>query len=224
MGKIGEEIPLLVAQTGPLNGQRWAIKKRTILGRESYCDIVIPERQVSRQHACIVPFQNQIFLEDLGSKNGTHCNGLSVTDKILLNDGDIIQIALVQSFIYLSSDATIPLDLHISETDQNDGKRLVLNKFSRRVWINNIEINPPLSLAQFRMLEILYNNQKQVTSRSELIEAIWSEKEALNISNQALDALIRRLRERLTEIDAEHEYIITVRGHGLRFDNPPNMV
>jgi DNA-binding response OmpR family regulator len=43
----------------------------------------------------------------------------------------------------------------------------------------------------------------------------------LNVSEQALDALVRRLRDRLAEIDPIHNYIITVRGHGLRLENPP---
>ena len=36
---------------------------------------------------------------------------------------------------------------------------------------------------------------------------------------QAIDALVRRLRDRIAEIDEEHQYIITVRGHGFRLDN-----
>ncbi|MDH5506431.1 MAG: helix-turn-helix domain-containing protein, partial [Anaerolineae bacterium] len=49
---------------------------------------------------------------------------------------------------------------------------------------------------------------------------IWGEEEAFEVSNQALDALVRRLRDRLKNVDDEHEYIVTVRGHGLRLDNP----
>ena len=30
---------------------------------------------------------------------------------------------------------------------------------------------------------------------------------------------MRRLRERLTELDPEHPYIVTMRGHGFRFEN-----
>jgi DNA-binding response OmpR family regulator len=36
-----------------------------------------------------------------------------------------------------------------------------------------------------------------------------------------MDALVRRLRDRLAELDPAHLYIETVRGHGLRLDNPP---
>src|SRR5512137_2900380 len=98
---MGDEVPILIAQGGPLNGQRWPLRKKIIIGRENNCTITIPERQVSRHHASITPSPKGIELEDLGSKNGTHCNGQPLQDKTILKDGDIIQIALVQSFIFM---------------------------------------------------------------------------------------------------------------------------
>jgi DNA-binding response OmpR family regulator len=35
-----------------------------------------------------------------------------------------------------------------------------------------------------------------------------------------LDALIRRLRDRLAAMDPENSYIVTVRGHGMMLKNP----
>jgi len=68
---------------------------------------------------------------------------------------------------------------------------------------------------------MLYDQQDKVVSRADLIRAIWGEEQAVMISEQALDALVRRLRDRLAAIDSDHQYIITIRGHGLRLDNPP---
>jgi DNA-binding response OmpR family regulator len=36
-----------------------------------------------------------------------------------------------------------------------------------------------------------------------------------------LDALVRRLRDRISTVDPTHQYIDTLRGHGLRLENPP---
>src|SRR5512136_1608538 len=110
MEKYGDEVPLLVAQSGPLNGQRWALRKPVLLGREPGCDIVIADRLVSRHHARITPGPRGVWLEDLGSKNGTHHNGKLILDTALLADGDVIQIALAQQFVFLSSDSTVPLE------------------------------------------------------------------------------------------------------------------
>jgi DNA-binding response OmpR family regulator len=42
------------------------------------------------------------------------------------------------------------------------------------------------------------------------------------VSDQAFDALLRRLRDRIAAIDPVHQYITTVRGYGIRLDIPPN--
>ena len=221
MEKKGEDIPLLVAQTGPLNGLRWPLRDSLAIGREPSCDIEIPDRQVSRQHARINLTPNGILLEDLGSKNGTQYNGLPMETSVLLADGDIIQIALAQQFVFLSSDATLPLDAEGFPAITQTTGMLRLEKRSRRVWVGDREVLPPLSVSQFSMLEILYEHQGLVVSRMDLIKRIWGEDQAVVISEQALDALVRRLRDRIANVDRDHEYIATIRGHGLRLDNPP---
>jgi DNA-binding response OmpR family regulator len=97
---------------------------------------------------------------------------------------------------------------------------LRIEKRSRRVWIGDQEVLPPLSVSQYKVLELLYDNQGRVVTRQQLVEVVWGEDEAITISEQALDALMRRLRDRLASIDSIHTYIATVRGHGLRLDNP----
>lgn len=217
----GDEVPILVAQMGPLNGQRWPVRTALLVGRDPDCDIVIAERQVSRHHARFIPEPGGIILEDMGSKNGTHRNGQQMLEKSYLTDGDVIQIAFVQQFVFLSSDATLPLDAGEFEAQAPLSGRLKLERRSRRVWIGEKEALPPLSVSQFQLLEALYASQGQVVARPNLILKIWGEDQAILVSEQALDALIRRLRERLAGVDPSHEYIVTVRGHGLRLDNPP---
>src|SRR5574340_468754 len=163
------EYPMLVADEGPLKGQRWAVSRPLMLGREASCDVVIQDRQVSRFHARVTPTTSGVILEDLGSKNGTHHNGN-------------------------------PLEAPVNEGTGKPG-RLVLDEKSRRVWVNQIQLVPPLSAQQFRLLSLLYENDGQVISRVDLVTAVWGEDQAAGVSDQALDALIRRLRERLSAID-----------------------
>ena len=206
---------MLVADEGPLKGQRWAVSRPLVLGREASCDVVIPDRQVSRFHARVTPTPAGIILEDLGSKNGTHHNGNALSAPVILQDVDAIQVSYVQGLLFFTSDATVPL----SEGSGRPG-RLVLDEKSRRVWVNQIQVVPPLSAQQYRLLSLLYENQGQVISRVELVTAVWGEDQAAGVSDQALDALLRRLRERLSALDPEQPYIDTVRGHGVRLDNP----
>jgi DNA-binding winged helix-turn-helix (wHTH) protein len=211
-----EEYPILVAQDGPLKGQRWQLSHTLMIGRDPSCDIQVQDRQVSRFHARITPNAEGVTIEDLGSKNGTNHNGVELTGPVMLQDGDLLGIALAQQFIFLTSDATMPL----AEGGARSG-RLLMDQKSRQVWVNQQQVSPPLSAQQFKLLWLLYERQGQVVTRSELVSAVWGEDQMVGVSDQALDALIRRLRDRLAVLDPSHQYINTVRGHGIRLDNPP---
>jgi hypothetical protein len=219
MSSSASELPVLVGQSGPLNGQRWQMEGDLMIGRDPSCDIIINDRQVSRYHARIEINEKGIYLEDLGSKNGTFYNGHRVEDPVSLQDGDLVQIALVQHFQFFITDATMPLDTEALPVDKPRGN-LYLELRSRRVWVKNQEIVPPLSLQQFRLLEALQRRNGQVVTRQELIDEIWGDEESEGVSEQAFDALVRRLRGRLASLDPHKDYIVTVRGHGLRLDNP----
>jgi DNA-binding winged helix-turn-helix (wHTH) protein len=211
-----EEFPILVAQDGPLKGQRWQVSHTLMIGRDPSCDVQVQDRQVSRFHARITPNAEGVTIEDLGSKNGTNHNGVELASPIMLQDGDLLGIALAQQFIFLTSDATMPL----AESGARSG-RLLMDQKSRQVWVNQQQVTPPLSAQQFKLLWMLYEKQGQVINRSDLVAEVWGQEQMAGVSDQALDALIRRLRDRLAVLDPSHQYINTVRGHGVRLDNPP---
>jgi len=222
MEEFFSDFPIIIAQAGPLSGQRWSINKEIRIGRDPECEVMIPDRQVSRVHAQLNYSDGGVSIEDLSSKNGTYVNGDLIDQKVILQEGDIIQVALVQSFYYLSSDATMPLEQELfpgGKSQQSQEKRIHLDFRSRRVWIGDMEILPPLSVPQFRLLHALQDQAGKVVSRSDLISIIWGDEKAVGVSEQALDALVRRLRERLALFDPNHEYLVTVRGHGIRLDN-----
>lgn len=209
------EAPLLVALTGERSGERWVIDRPMTIGRDASCDITITNRQVSRYHARLLPGKIGVELEDLESKNGTHLNGEVMTGKSVLRDGDTLSIATAQEFQFLNSDATMPLNARTARLN-----RLLVDFRSRQVWVNNKQVDPPLSAQQFLLLNCLYENEGNVISRNDLIISVWGSDQSSGVSEQALDALIRRLRDRLNEMDTDHVYIVTVRGHGIKLDNP----
>jgi len=212
---VQQDRPMLIAYEGELKDERWTLDQdQTTIGRSSECDIVLPKRQVSRYHAQIERDDGGYLLRDLGSKNGTYVNGQKVYgEPYRLRDGDEIQIALYVKLGFVGADATIPLDL----TGPQKGLRI--DRPAKRVFIGGQELLPPLSPAQYRLLEILLDNDGQVVSRDAIVRAVWSEEEALGVTEQAIDALVHRLRERIDAMDPDHEYIVTVRGHGFRLEN-----
>ncbi len=210
------EFPMLVVYEGELAGQRWLIKgDETLIGRGTDCDITLPERQVSRHHARIERTADGVYeLYDLGSKNKTYVNGEQVRDRPwLLRDGDEIQIALCVKLGFVGADATLPLAV------EGPTRGLRVDRAGHQVFVGGQELLPPLSPAQYRLLTLLLDAEGRVVSRDEIVETVWPEEAAEGVSEQAIDALIRRLRERLSGLDPDHQYIVTIRGHGFRLEN-----
>ena len=211
-----DDRPVLLVSEGELIGQRWTLANaETLIGRGTDADIVLPERQVSRYHLKIHFRDGRYVLEDLDSKNGTFLNGQQVKGSVPLQDGDEIQIALCVRLLFVGTDATLPLSFDIPRADGG----MVLEENKRTVSIKGQELDPPLSLAQFRLLQMLYDAKGSVCGRDDIIEAVWPGTGGAGVSEQAIDALVRRLRDRLAELD-DYNYIVTVRGHGFRLDNP----
>jgi len=205
---------MLLVLEGPNPGKRLYMDQPVLLvGRDEDCDLVIGDRQVSRRHASIARENEQYVLRDLGSKNGTFVNGQEVQDPYVLKDGDEIQIAYCCKMAFVAADSTAPVLLEAPELG------LRLDPESKRVWVAGQELEPPLSLAQYRLLALLYEEPGRVYSRDEIVEAVWPEDDRDGISEQAIDALARRLRERLAEADPDSQYVVTVRGHGFRLEN-----
>jgi hypothetical protein len=208
------DVAVLIGLDGRYEGRRWILGDDDfVIGRSPDCHLVVADRQVSRKHARLKKHPQGYLLEDLGSKNGTHLNGTRITETMTLRDGDEIQVALAVKLAYLGSEATVQLGHPSGEG------RLWMDLLRHRVTLLGKELDPPLSAAQYRLLELLYRNASRVVSREEIIDSVWVDTEAEGVSEQAIDALIRRLRDRLAEVDPEHVYVVTLRGHGFRLDN-----
>src|SRR6202041_2591250 len=68
-----------------------ATDKQIIVGRSSDLDMVLVEDMVSRKHARIAMQSDQIWIEDLGSTNGTFVNGEKIK-RARLKEGDRVLI------------------------------------------------------------------------------------------------------------------------------------
>lgn len=209
------EVAMLLVQEGDSPKTQWPlVKSSIIIGREPESDVQIDDRQVSRQHAEISRTAQGYMLRDLGSKNGTFLNGDPINEEPrLMRNGDAIGIALCAKLTFVEDEATAPV-IH----DQAPRPSIKMDLAAKRVWVAGVEIAPPLSLAQYTLLELLYRHIGNVVSRDRVVETVWSDEEAEGVSEQAIDALARRLRERIAEIDPENKYIETVRGHGFRLN------
>jgi hypothetical protein len=214
-----DDKPVLIILEGEQAGQRWTIEgDEFLVGRGASCHLVLPERQVSREHIRIYREGEKFHLSDLNSKNGTWVNREQIKNTtVTLQDGDEISIALAVRMTYVASEATAPL----LKDDQPPSRGILrLDREARRVFVKGQEVDPPLSLPQYRLLELLYDGHGRVCTREEVIESVWPDAIGEGVSEQAIDALVRRLRDRLNEHAPDMQFVVTVRGHGFRLENP----
>jgi two-component system cell cycle response regulator len=97
-----ENAAYLVVLAGSNVGEMYKIEKdRTVMGRGDKVDVRLVDEGISREHACLVREENNaVILEDMGSTNGTFCNGAKVQrqpladgDKILLGSTTILKFS-----------------------------------------------------------------------------------------------------------------------------------
>ena len=85
-------------------GTRYELSgSRQLIGRGSDCDLPLDVAAVSRKHAAFFVDAGRHYVEDLGSRNGTHVNGTRVAEPAPLKDGDEIRIC-DQTFVFYSGD------------------------------------------------------------------------------------------------------------------------
>ena len=91
-GGVKRDRAYLVVLAGASLGEMYKVDSdKTIIGRGQKAQVRLLDDGISREHAQLVIEGNKIFLQDLGSTNGTFCNGLKV-DRRELADGDKILV------------------------------------------------------------------------------------------------------------------------------------
>jgi two-component system cell cycle response regulator len=82
----------LVVLAGVSAGEMFKLQKdKTVVGRGPSVGVRLNDEGVSREHCAFVREGDRMIVEDMGSTNGTFCNGIKV-DKRELVDGDKIMV------------------------------------------------------------------------------------------------------------------------------------
>ncbi|MGB5986414.1 MAG: FHA domain-containing protein, partial [Desulfobacterales bacterium] len=81
----------LTMRSGPVPGKTFLLEKEeSMVGRDLANDITITDPEVSRRHARFLMRDDNVFIEDLGSTNGTFLNGERISSPQQLRKGDVI--------------------------------------------------------------------------------------------------------------------------------------
>lgn len=180
----------------------------TILGRDPTCQVVLALPPISRRHAALRRDAHGYSLCDLGSANGTTLNSSPVGEKaVLLHPGDEICLAGAVRLLFAHDPGSQPV-LTLSSS-------VWIDAASHEVYVDDSLVEPALSPAQFTLLNALYEADGQLLSRSEIIAAVWPGADPSGVSDEAVDGLVKRLRQRLRGAHG-NDKLQSVRGRGLR--------
>ncbi|MHB8669512.1 MAG: FHA domain-containing protein FhaB/FipA [Acidimicrobiales bacterium] len=81
-------------------GQSFELGDELTMGRAAGCQITLEDTYVSQLHARVFRRDGQIWVEDLGSTNGTYLNRRKVTAPVAIRRGDRLQLG--QTLLELS--------------------------------------------------------------------------------------------------------------------------
>ncbi len=106
----------LLATSGPLQGARFELGRRTIIGRAEDSDVQVLAEGVSRQHAALIENdEGELYLMDLASKNGTFVEGQRIL-RLRLELGVVFRVS--SSAFTVTMDEQAPSQLEQSAAVQ----------------------------------------------------------------------------------------------------------
>lgn len=212
--------PLLVIRRQDANpGQiEWSQPVLSI-GRDSANDIVIDHPLASRRHARLERDESGYLVRDLDSTNGTYVNGDRIEGARPLHNQDRIWVADAE-IIFNDPEATQkgPLPVEILRRVRAAEEALRLDSRAKEIYIQGKLVDPPLTVKEFQLLELLYTHKGQVISKDEIAKSVW-DYEVYDYN--AIDALIYRLRQRIETDPGNPKFIVTVRGFGYKLVAQP---
>lgn len=90
--KTRKGVRLQILEPASHEGELYQLGEEITVGRGGGCSIVLPDDHfVSTVHARVFRRGDEVFVEDLGSRNGTYVNGTAVATPIRLRRGDRVQ-------------------------------------------------------------------------------------------------------------------------------------
>jgi FHA domain-containing protein len=93
-GRKSRGVPTELVAVEPANqlGRRYSLGDEITVGRAAGCQVTVDDTYVSQLHARVFTREGQLFVEDLGSTNGTYLNRVKVAGPMVMQKGDRLQV------------------------------------------------------------------------------------------------------------------------------------
>ncbi|MDR0268127.1 FHA domain-containing protein [Paenibacillus sp.] len=153
-------------------------EKSIMIGRHTGMDreiLPIYNQLVSKQHCCIHRIHNELYVEDLGSKNGTELNGqrLLPHQKYPISPED--QLTLVSGLVGLQleseSDFEETREYLISELQDHEVR---LHDHLQSIQIGSEHVT--LSKKEYQLFKLLHSRLDHFVTKEEIMQYVWPER------------------------------------------------
>lgn len=181
---------------------------QTVIGRSPDADVVVPEPLASRRHASITRDPWGYAVVDLGSRNGTLLNGALVSAPRRLRNGDTIQVGTTvlrfdDPSATLGASARQPLANLPAWVNESTGEAFAHGRA--------LDLAPK----ELALLSLLCERAGSICDRPEIAVRVWPEYSG-RIGDNNIEALVRRLRQKLADAGAPPDTVLTVKKRGYR--------
>ncbi|MCJ8013708.1 FHA domain-containing protein [Paenibacillus sp. KQZ6P-2] len=176
--------------------------KSITIGRHTgmnHAVLAIFNQLVSKQHCRIYRVYNEIYVEDLGSKNGTELNGqrLIPHQRTLWTYEDSLTLVngLVELQLEISSDMEETREYLISELLEHEVR---LNDHLQSVLVGTDNIT--LSKKEYQLFKLLHSRLDHFVTKEEIMQHVWPERCMENTELVGIDevnSLIYRTNKKL---------------------------
>lgn len=127
------------------------LQAEMVIGRLPECDIQLPSNMVSRKHAVVKRVGDDVFIEDMGSGNGTFLNGQRIEGSTKLKGNDRLKFGPI--LMRFESDRFVDEDSssvyrhalgrnHVEIHEEDDGSSTIVNSLDSDVVGRIFETRP----------------------------------------------------------------------------------
>lgn len=182
-------MPKLTIRSGPRSGRKYSFERSAVVGRGPMADLRLDNPTVSRRHAMLTWENDECFVSDLDSENGTWVNNQRLVEPTRLNDGDRLNFGTVEVQFGLGRrKAASPLDTFvrvIEREDDADASRVVMTMAPESAQSQELAVS-----GRAELLETMSRRLAFLNETSQFIASTFDENAVLT---HVLDHLFRTM-------------------------------
>lgn len=127
----------------------------------------------------------------------------------------LVHVGLIQN-----NQLAIPLFDEFVSSLKEEKEQFIYDDQRNEITKGDINLSDQLTPSEFRLLRHLLINKGSTCEKESIINAVWKDTQTQEgVTDQALDQIVYRLRKKIEEDPNNPQYILTVKGKGIKFSD-----